>query len=137
MDSHLFTLIHGWWLWGSIGGAHNESICLSFLQMFGIDSKSYLTSISTIMPCMGPCSCRGVYSNNTHISSKHTCSHVWWNHENPSLFSSLAEVDLPSLVDDFHLEIEVTLDWKAFVFALIRSSYLSFNDPLSMVYEFL
>jgi len=87
MDSHSFMLIHGWWLWGIVGGAHDESICFSFLQMLGINSISYLISISTIMSCMDPCSCRGVHSNNTHISSKHTYSHIWWDHRNPSLFS--------------------------------------------------
>ncbi len=54
--------------------------------MFGIDSRFYPTSISTIMSCMGSCSCKGAHSNNTHISSKHTCNHIWWDHGNPSLF---------------------------------------------------
>jgi len=31
----------------------------------------------------------------------------------------------------------VTLDWEAFIFALVCSSCLSFNAPLGMVYEFL
>jgi hypothetical protein len=54
--------------------------------MFGIDSRSYPNSINTMMSWMGPCSCRGEHSNNTHISFKHTCNHIWWDHGNPSLF---------------------------------------------------
>jgi hypothetical protein len=48
-----------------------------------------------------------------------------------------AKVDLPLLVDDFHPEIEVILDQKAFFFALARSPRLSFSGPLSIVHEFL
>jgi hypothetical protein len=53
------------------------------------------------------------------------------------LFHSLAEVDLPLFVDDFHPETEVTLDRKAFVFALAQSPHLYSNGPSSMVYELL
>jgi hypothetical protein len=50
------------------------------------------------------------------------------------LFHSLAKVDLPPFVDDFHLEIEVTLDQKAFVYAL--ACFFS-GDHSGMVYELL
>jgi hypothetical protein len=47
------------------------------------------------------------------------------------------EVDLPPFVDDFHLEMEVTLDQKAFVFALVCLPHLSSDAASSMVYELL
>jgi hypothetical protein len=37
----------------------------------------------------------------------------------------LVGVDLPPFVDHFHHEIEVTLDWKAFISTLAHSSCLS------------
>jgi len=52
-------------------------------------------------------------------------------------FHSLVKVDLPPFVDDFYLETKVTLNWKAFVFALAQSSHLSFDDPSGIVYELL
>jgi hypothetical protein len=53
------------------------------------------------------------------------------------LFHSFAKVDFPPFVDDFHLETEVTLDWEAFVFALVQLPHLFFDGPLGMVYELL
>jgi hypothetical protein len=53
------------------------------------------------------------------------------------LLHPLAEVDLSSFVDDFHPEIEVTLDWETFVSNLVHSSHLSSIGPSSMVYELL
>jgi hypothetical protein len=50
------------------------------------------------------------------------------------LLHPLANVDLPPFVDDFHLEIEVTLDRKTFVFAL--ACFFS-GDHSGMVYELL
>jgi hypothetical protein len=37
----------------------------------------------------------------------------------------LVEVDLPPFLNDFHHEIEVTLDWEAFVSTLAHSPHLS------------
>jgi len=48
-----------------------------------------------------------------------------------------AKVDFPPFVHDFHLEIEVTLNWEIFVFALTHSPHLSSSGPLNMVYELL
>jgi hypothetical protein len=45
------------------------------------------------------------------------------------LLHPLVEVDLPPFVDDFHLEMEVTLKWEVFVFALACSSCLSSGGP--------
>ncbi len=50
------------------------------------------------------------------------------------LLHPLVKVDLPPFVDDFHLEINVTLDRKTFVFAL---ACFFFCGHLSMVYELL
>jgi hypothetical protein len=41
-------------------------------------------------------------------------------------FHPLTEVDLPPKVNDFHPEIEVTLDQEAFIFALVRSPHFFF-----------
>jgi hypothetical protein len=45
------------------------------------------------------------------------------------LFHPLAEVDLPSFVDDFHLKIEITLKYETFVSTLVCSLHLSSNGP--------
>jgi hypothetical protein len=47
------------------------------------------------------------------------------------------KVDFPPFVDNFHLETKVTLDWEAFVSALVHSPRLSFGGLLNMVYELL
>jgi hypothetical protein len=47
------------------------------------------------------------------------------------------KVDIPPFVDDFHLEIEVTLNWETFVYALVHSPHLSSDGLSSMVYELL
>ncbi len=52
-----------------------------------------------------------------------------------AFFIHLLEVDLPPFVDDFNLEMEVTLNWEAFIFALACSPCLSFSGPLGMVYD--
>ncbi len=49
----------------------------------------------------------------------------------------LAKVDLPPFVDDFHLETNLVLDRKAFIYALTCSPRLSSSGPLGVVYEFL
>jgi hypothetical protein len=74
------TFIHGWWLGHVTGEAHNQSIRSSFSQMFGVNSRSYPTSINTTTLRMGLRSSRGVCSNNMRISSEHTCSSIWWDH---------------------------------------------------------
>jgi hypothetical protein len=53
------------------------------------------------------------------------------------LLHPLVEVDLPLFVDDFHLEIEVTLDRETFVSDLVRSLHLFSIGLSSMVYELL
>jgi hypothetical protein len=49
----------------------------------------------------------------------------------------LVEVGLPPFINDFHLEIKVTLNWEEFISFLACSPCLSSNGPLDMVYEFL
>jgi hypothetical protein len=53
------------------------------------------------------------------------------------LLHPLVEVDFSSFVDDFHLEMTIILDQKAFIFNLACSSRLFSSGPSSMVYEFL
>jgi hypothetical protein len=48
----------------------------------------------------------------------------------------LVEVDLPPFIDDFHLEMEVTLNQRAFIYVLVYSSCFSSNGFSPMVYEF-
>ncbi len=50
---------------------------------------------------------------------------------------SFFEVDLPPFIDNFHIDMEVTLNWKTFIYALACSPHLFFGGPLGMVYEFL
>jgi hypothetical protein len=45
--------IHGWWLGDIIGKIHDYKIYFRLSQMFGVNSRSYPTSISTIMLCKG------------------------------------------------------------------------------------
>jgi hypothetical protein len=71
---HSRASIHGWQLGNITKKTHNQNIHFNFLQMFGVNSKSYPTSISTITPSTGPCLCRGIHLNNMCTSSKHTCS---------------------------------------------------------------
>jgi hypothetical protein len=84
---------------------------------------------------MGPCSCRGIIRTihelvlNTPVYDETT--------KVLRLLHPPAKVDLPLLLNDFHPEIEVTLDQKAFFSTLARSPHLSFGGPLSIVYEFL
>jgi hypothetical protein len=52
-------------------------------------------------------------------------------------FHPIVEVDFPPFVDDFHLEMEVTLDREAFVFALACLPHLYSGGVLGMVYELL
>jgi len=49
----------------------------------------------------------------------------------------LVEVDLPPFVNNFHLETNLVLDKKIFIFTLTCFPHLSSNDPSSMVYELL
>jgi hypothetical protein len=67
----------------------------------------------------------------------HSCNPFKWNHCNPSPFHPLAEVDLPPFVNDFHLKMNLVLDWKTFIFVLTHSSCLSSNGHSGVVYEFL
>ncbi len=79
-DSRLLTSIHGWQLGGITGRTHDLNTHYNFSKKFGIDFRTYPTSIGLIMSCMGPCSCRGVHSSNTRINSEHTCNPIWCNH---------------------------------------------------------
>jgi hypothetical protein len=45
--------------------------------------------------------------------------------------------DFPPFINDFHLEMEVILDWKTFISTLAYSPCLSSSGPLYMVYELL
>jgi hypothetical protein len=49
----------------------------------------------------------------------------------------LAKVDLTPFVNDFHLETNLGLDIKTFIFVLTHSPHLSSNGPSNMVYELL
>jgi hypothetical protein len=53
------------------------------------------------------------------------------------IFHPHGKVDLPLSVNDFRLRMKVTIDQKAFVFALTRSPHLSSNGALNMVYKIL
>ncbi len=53
------------------------------------------------------------------------------------LFHPLVEVDFRLFVDDFHHEIEVILNWEAFICTLASSPHLSSSGPSGMVYELL
>ncbi len=105
--------------------------------MFQVDSKSYPTSINTIMLC----------TVLTHVGE-----YTWTIHKlTPSTFTTPSnetmgvfhifhphgKVDLPLSVNDFRLRMKVTIDQKAFVFALTRSPHLSSNGALNMVYKIL
>jgi hypothetical protein len=58
---------------------------------------------------------------------------VTLRHLHPSV-----EVDLlPPFVNDFDPEMDLILDRKAFIFALMCSPSLSFGNPSGMVYELL
>jgi hypothetical protein len=50
---------------------------------------------------------------------------------------SLAEVDLPLFIDDFHPKMDLVLDRETFIFVLTHSPRLSFDGPSIMVYELL
>jgi hypothetical protein len=100
-----------WYIGGDYeGGAHDESIHFSFLQMFGINSRFYPTSIDIIMSRIGLYSCKGVHLNNTHISFEHICSHIWWDHKSPWPFPLTCWGWFPPFVDDFHPETKVILN---------------------------
>jgi hypothetical protein len=49
----------------------------------------------------------------------------------------LVQGDLTFFVDDFHRKINVILDQETFISTLVCSPPLSFDHPLSMVYELL
>ncbi len=49
----------------------------------------------------------------------------------------MVEVDLVLFVDDFNPKMDLGLDRKAFIYALMHSPRLSFDIPLNMVYELL
>jgi hypothetical protein len=54
-----------------------------------------------------------------------------------TLLHPLVEVDFLPFIEDFHLEMEDTLDRETFISALVHSPCLSSDDPLGMVYELL
>jgi len=53
------------------------------------------------------------------------------------LLHPLVEVDFTPFIDDFHPEMEVTLNWETFIYVLVHSPRLSFSGPLGVVYELL
>jgi hypothetical protein len=137
MHSHSFMLIHVWWLWGIIRGAHDESTCLVFCKC--LESILDLTSPQLAQLCCAWALAHvGEYArivrtlvSSTLAAPSYEITGVF------HLFHSLVEVDHPPFVDDFHPEMEVTLDWEAFVFALAQLPHLFFDGPLGMVYELL
>jgi len=102
--------------------------------MFGIDSKSYPTSINIITPHMHLCLCRGVRSINTCITLN--------THATPlnktiiilHLVHPFAKVDFPPFVDDFHPKIMVILNWEDLYLPCTFTIFF-FRWPSSMVYE--
>jgi len=52
-----------------------------------------------------------------------------------SPFSSIGWNWPPPFVDDFNLEMDLVLDKKAFIYALMHSPHLSSDSLLNMVYE--
>jgi hypothetical protein len=85
----------------------------------------------------GPRSCRGVRLNNTYTNFEHIYNPIWWDHESPSSSPSTCRSWSPPFVNDFHPNIEVTLDQKTFISALVRSPRISSNGLSNMVYELL
>jgi hypothetical protein len=105
--------------------------------MFGVDSKSYPTSIIMIC-CTKTLVHVGEYTwtrNAIVLSTLITPSNetTWILH----LLHLFVEVDIPPFIDDFHLETKVIFYWEAFISAFVRSPCLSFGGPLDMVYELL
>jgi len=104
--------------------------------MFGINSKSYPISISTIMPCIGLCSCRGIVwtihalASSTPITPFDETMRVF------RLLHLLVEVDLPPFVDDFHPKRKIILDQQTFISALARPPHFSSGGPLGMCMNF-
>jgi hypothetical protein len=105
--------------------------------MFGNDSGSYSTFISTIMPHISPCSCReyvqticALTPNTLTTPSNETTGIFYLPHP-------FVKVDLLPFVNDFHLEMEVTLDRKTFISTLACSPHLSSDGPSYMVYQLL
>ncbi len=97
-DLRSFVSIHWWQQQDITRGAHNYNTRFNFSQKFGVDYRSYPTLISTITPCMGPYSCKGVCSNSTCISPKHTCSPIWQNHGNHLPFPCISLSWFPPLL---------------------------------------
>ncbi len=73
---------------------------------------------------------RTLFHNNPSTPSLETITTFWH-------FHPLAKVDLLPFVNDFHLEMNLVLDKKAFIYMLPCFPRLSFNNPSSMVYELL
>jgi len=86
---------------------------------------------------MGPYSCNGVCLNNTCIRFEHICNPTWWDDRNLSPSPSTFWGWSPPFFYDFHLETEVTLNQKTFVYALVHSPCLSSGGLLGMVFELL
>jgi hypothetical protein len=105
--------------------------------MFGVDSKSYPTSINMIMSHISLCLCKEVHLNNMCTSFEQMCSP---SDEIMRVFCflyTLVKVDFLSFIDDFHLETKVILNREAFIFTLTHSSHLFSTGLLDMVYELL
>ncbi len=77
------------------------------------------------MWCISTCTCRRLCLNSACSGFEHFNNPIQWNHNCPSPFHPLAQVNLPLFINDFHLEMEVTLDQEAFIFTLACSSCLS------------
>jgi hypothetical protein len=105
--------------------------------MFGVDSKSYPTSINMIMSHISLWLCREVHLNNTCTSFEQTCNPIRCDHESLLFSLSTCKVDFLSFIDDFHLETKVILNREAFIFTLAYSSRLFSTGLLDMVYELL
>jgi len=134
----LLVAIHGWWLGNITWGETSHEEHISTIRTPTLVFRKCLELIPNPTP-------------HPLTQLHHTCTlahveeYIWSIHAltlntlvaplNKTtiilhLVQPLTKVDLPHFVDDFHPEIVVTLDWKAFIFAL-----LVYHVFLSMTFQ--
>jgi hypothetical protein len=122
---------------GNYDTLQEEHTHSSFSHMFKIDSKSYPTSIKTIMPTQALAHVREYAETicalilNTLTTPSDETMRIF------CLFHPLIEVDLPLFIDDFDPNTEVVLNQKTFISTLAHSPHFFSYGPSSMVYELL
>jgi hypothetical protein len=101
--------------------------------MFGVNSKSYPTSITKIMLCKGLCSRKGVCLNNTYNSSKHIY------HLTRPWASSAFSIHLLKLISPLLLMISILkqrlLKIEKHLILPWLIHHIFFSGPLGMVYK--